>query len=403
MKTNSFENFNLNMKILRGIFAHGFTEPSEIQNKTIPVIISGKDILAQSQSGTGKTGAFVIGCLSRIDPTNKRPQAILIANTRSLVCQIMKVVANIAIDMNIGCCLCIGGGGFATQTENIKSATNSHVLIGTPGRICDLLGRNIFDKTKVKIMVIDEADELLKPDFEEQLNFITSQLKTSQKCLFSATFSKESLQRIERTKMLNNPFRITVEKEKLSLETVRQFKINVKYRQNKFEVLDELFNGLCIAQMIIFVNSSECARELRNRLMDNRGIEAGLVTGGMDNLDRETILKEFRLAKIKTLITTDIMCRGIDVDDLRIVINYDIAHDANTYLHRIGRSGRYGSEGIAINFCTYDDVHRIRMMEQHFGIQISDLPSLQIVNNFLNGITVPESKVGSGKMYDNDD
>jgi len=393
---DDFENMKfLSEQLFNGVFKYGFKYPSPIQARTIHIINSGCDLIAQSQAGTGKTGAFTIGSLSRIDPTNRYPQILIIANTRALADQILKVVENISYDMKIRCCLCSGG----TNThDNGSEASTSHVLVGTPGRILELIEKDYFDGRRLKTLILDESDELLKDDFRPQIMDIMGYLgRAAQRCIFSATFTKETLKLTE--SFLNNPYRITVEKEEVSLKNVLQYKINVRYDNNKFAVLDDLFGRLSITQMIVFVNSAKTAIFLRNKLMDN-SIEAGLIHGKMNNVERETILKEFRLAKLKVLISTDIMCRGIDIDDLRIVINYDMSHNQETYIHRIGRSGRFGSKGIAINFCTYDDICKIRMIERDYMVSIPDMPHPDDINEYLTGIVVPTDKVLGSKNYD---
>jgi superfamily II DNA/RNA helicase len=384
----------LTEELFSGIYKYGFKYPSPIQARTIHIINSGCDLIAQSQSGTGKTGAFTIGSLSRVVAKNRYPQVIIVANTRTLAEQIKKVVENLSTDMGIECCLCIGG---PNADQNAKDARYSHVLVGTPGRLCDLLDRGVIDGNRVTTLILDESDELLKEDFRAQvMEIINNMGKHTQRCVFSATFTKETLKLTE--SFLNDPYRITVEKEKVSLDLVKQYKVDVQYDKNKFSVLLELFDLLCIPQLIIFVNSSRTAVYLRDRLMD-RGVDAGVVHGKMDNIDREQILKEFRLSKIKTLISTDVMCRGIDIDDLRIVINYDMALSPETYIHRIGRSGRYGSQGVAINFITYDDQHRVRQLEYDYNMKIPDMPNPDEINQYLTGMSVPTDKVFGSKMY----
>jgi superfamily II DNA/RNA helicase len=381
-------------ELLMGIFKYGFKYPSPIQSKTIHIINSGEDLIAQSQSGTGKTGAFTIGSLSRIDTKGNYPQVLMIANTRTLACQILKVVENISMDMMISCCLCVGK---TNSGDNMRNAKRSHVLVGTPGRLCDLVQRGIFDGSKVKTLIVDESDVLLKEDFREEMIRIINNLGNStQICLFSATFTREALEMT--TQFTKNPYRITMEKEKLSLEKVKQYRIDAEEERNKFGILVDLFDKLCISQIIIFVNSQKIGTVLRDKLK-KRNNEAELIHGKLNNTTREEILKEFRLANIKTLISTDVMCRGIDIDDLRIIINYDMAGDNETYIHRIGRSGRYGSEGIAINLCTNNDAYKIRIIERDYKISIDPMPDPVTINEFLTGMKMPKNKVLSSKNY----
>ena len=400
---NSINDFDkmtfLKPELAKGIYEYGFKHPSLIQAQTIHIINSESDLIAQSKSGSGKTGAMGIGCLSRIDVNTAYPQALIIANTRLLALQIHKVIESLAVHMKIDVVACVGGngGGNKNTSMNMQQIRYAHVLVGTPGRICEMLNKRAFDGNKIKILILDESDVLLKDDFRPQINEIIVQLgEKTQKCLFSATFTHETLLLSE--KFLNDPYRVTIVKESVSVKEIKQYKIDVRYEQNKFVTLMDLFTKLSFNQMIIFVRSIKSAEDLRNRLMDDN-IQAGLVHGKMHSIDRENILKEFRLSFIKILISTDVMCRGIDIDDLRLVINYDMPDDEETYIHRVGRSGRYGGQGVAINFCTFDDSHKIRILTREYNIDINDMPDPELVNELLIGMTPPVDKVASSKNY----
>ncbi len=397
---DDFEKMNLSLDLMKGVFGYGFKYPSPIQSRTIHIINNGHDLIAQSQSGSGKTGAFAIGSLSNIDVTKRYPQVLILANTRILADQIMKVTQNISMYMNIEISLCVGGGTGQKNNghSNTQQLKTSQVLIGTPGRICDMLSNNVFDGKKIRTLIMDESDALLKDDFRPQIIEIISKIGAkTQICIFSATYTKETLQTTEN--FLRNPYRITIEKEDLSVKNVKQYRIDVQYEIYKLATLRDIFTKLTISQMIIFVNSIRSAEELRNKLMDN-DVQAGMIHGKMSSIDRENVLKEFRLSYIKILISTDVMCRGIDIDDLRIVINYDMADYPDTYIHRVGRSGRYGGQGIAINFCTYDDYHKIRTLERDYGVLIRSMPNPNEVNEYLTGMKPPDGKVLSSKNYD---
>lgn len=394
---NDFDDMKfLSEHLFMGIHNYGFKTPSQIQAKTIHIINNGSDLIAQSQSGTGKTGAFAIGSLSRVDLQAIYPQVLIVANTRLLALQIHKVVENIAKFMGIEVVACVGGHKSNSQM-NAQQVKYAHVLVGTPGRICEMLTKRAFDGKKVKTLIMDESDVLLKDDFRPQIIEIISKLsEKTQICIFSATFTKETLLLTE--KFLRDPYRVTVEKEEVSVKEIKQYKVDVGYERNKFATLKDLFSRLSFNQMIIFVRSIKSAEELRNKLMD-QNIQAGLVHGKMNSIDRENVLKEFRLAYIKILISTDVMCRGIDIDDLRIVINYDMPEDEETYIHRVGRSGRYGGQGIAVNFCTFDDSHKIRILIREYNLDIQDMPDPEEVNLSLTGMAPPVGKVSSAKNY----
>jgi translation initiation factor 4A len=317
----------------------------------------------------------------------------MIANTRLLAQQILKVVQNISMYMRINIALCIGGG-HPSEAREYKKA---HVLVGTPGRICEMISKNVFDPKRVKTLIMDESDVLLKDDFRAQIEDIVKGLGSkTQICVFSATFTKETLLLTEN--FLTNPYRVTIEKEAVSVKNIKQYKIAVGYDRIKLATLKDLFGRLTISQMIIFVRSIRTAEQLRNDLMDD-GFDVGMVHGKMNSIEREQVLREFRLSNIRILISTDVMCRGIDIDDLRIVINYDMADDPDTYIHRVGRSGRYGGQGVALNFCTYDDNYKINMLRREYAIDIDDMPDPEIVNEYLTGMTAPTNKVSSANNY----
>lgn len=386
----------LSDELFRGIHSYGFKYPSQIQSKTIHIINNGDDLIAQSQSGTGKTGAFAVGALSRIDVKQNIPQVIIIVNTRDLALQVHNVVSNVAKFMNITSTVCIGG---VKGNDINQKANTSHMLIGTPGKLNELLTKKIVNGKYIKTLILDETDVLLQDDFKEQLlNIIWLLNKDTQICIFSATFTKEVLQSTE--SFMKNPYRITIVNEELSVKSIVHYKIVVGIDRNKYPTLLDLFSRLSFTQIIIFVKSIRGAEELRARLSESdESIVACVVHGKMDGVDRDGIIREFRLSNIKILITTDLMCRGIDIDDLRLVINYDMPDSKETYLHRVGRSGRFGGQGVALNFCTHNDIYKINAIERSYNINIHDMPDPDEVNYILNRDSSPTDKVFSSSTY----
>uniref|UniRef100_A0A6C0DZ88 Helicase n=1 Tax=viral metagenome TaxID=1070528 RepID=A0A6C0DZ88_9ZZZZ len=383
----------LNEELFQGVCNYGFKYPSQIQSKTIHLINAGHDVIAQSQSGSGKTGAFAIGGLSRLTPGLNRPEVIIVANTRDLALQIHKVVENIAKYMKIKIVTAIGG--YNTKMVSYNEIKMANVIVGTPGRLCELLRKNVFDGKLIKTLIMDETDVLLKDNFRPQIVDIVSALgKETQMCIFSATFTKETLQVTD--KFMRNPYKITIEQEEVSVKNITQFRIELAYDKNKFGTFMDLFSNLIINQVIVFVNHAKHAEELRNRLMD-KNIQVGLIHG--KNQDRDNILKEFRLSNIKVLISTDLLCRGIDIDDLRLVINYDMPNDPETYIHRVGRSGRFGGHGVAISFCTYDDMYKVNKLSREYKLDIQEMPDPDDVNEILSGMKPSDNKVSSSKNY----
>lgn len=377
----------LSFELLKGIFDYGFTVPSRIQNLTIKEIFDGNDLIAQSQSGTGKTGAFTVGSLSMVNPQDKYPQVMVMATTRELATQIHTVFTNISKHMKLNIHLCIGGT--KVKTNNIRNdpyrqIRTSHILVGTPGRIADYISLGAFEPKKLKLFVMDEADALLKEDFIEQVKtIITSLDANTQIAIFSATYPREILDIAGA--IMNEPKQILLKREDLTLELIKQYKINTKFEQYKFDTLVDLYKNLLIGQCIIFVNSVSSADELTSRL-ETSGFSVSKIHGSMDTLQRTEVLRDFRLGLIRVLIATDILSRGIDVEQIGIVINYDMPRDKAQYVHRIGRSGRFGKLGVAINFVTDKDYRTINDIERFYRVQIREMPDFQIVLSQLSGL-----------------
>ena len=388
--TNNFNSFDdmefLPYDLLRGIFDYGFKNPSRIQNLTIKNIYDGYDIVAQSQSGTGKTGAFAIGALSVIDVTQHYPQIIIMATTRDLATQIHFVISNISKYMNIQISLAIGGtpivGG---QRDPYRHIRTSHVLIGTPGRIFDYINRKAFDPKKIKMFIMDEADALLKNDFIEQIKIIYNLLdKACQVIIFSATYTDEILEITD--SITQEPRKkILMKHEELSLDLIKQYKVEVRYENIKYSTLAELYTKLQIGQCIIFVNSINTVNMLDKRLTKD-GFGVSKIHGDLTTEQRTEVLKDFRLGLSRVLLATDILSRGIDIEQIGIVINYDLPYDYASYIHRIGRSGRFGKIGVAINFITNNDHQNLDGIENHYKIKIDDMPSPNTINQFLSGV-----------------
>lgn len=376
----SFDEFNLKENILRGIFAYGFEKPSRIQSYAIPHMIQRKDLIAQSQSGTGKTGAFTIGVLNIVDEEKKYPQAIIMCNTHELAIQIHSVIKSLSTYQKINIALLIGGKNIS---QNMEETRKSQVLVCTPGRLRDFMDRGIFDSKKIEIFVIDEADVLLQEGFVEQTQVIVNYLpKTTQICLFSATFTEKEL---DITKyFMNEPVKILVKTEKLTLDLISQYYVNTRSEEYKFDILEDLYKKLSISQCIIYVNHIKKAINLQERLRsENHTVYA--IHSQLSHAERLETMAEFRRGKFRVLISTDLICRGIDVQHINFVINYDLPHDPESYLHRIGRSGRYGKKGVAINFVNQNerDLSKLRNISSHFGQEIQVLPDIDFVNTLV--------------------
>ena len=374
----SFDDMNLKELLLRGIYSYGFECPSKIQQCCISLIASGKDLVAQSQAGTGKTGAFVSGMLQVIDEKNNTLQGIIMAHTRELSAQIESVVKDLGNYMKIKTVLCTGG---ISVDVNVKEIKNAQILIGTPGRIFDLMERKIIDGKKIKIFIMDEADVMLDREFVSQSRKIIEKLhSTTQICLFSATLPPDV---VELTRnFLNNPTEILIKREKLSLDQIHQYYVDVMEDKYKLDVLEDVYKSLSIGQCIIYVNHKEKAKWLKDQLNDH-GHSVEAIQSDLNALERTNIMKLFRGGHCRVLISTDLLARGIDVQQVGYVINYDIPYNSDCYLHRIGRSGRYGKKGVAINFVTRRDNQQLKKIQENFKIKIQQMPELSHINEYL--------------------
>ena len=385
---DSFDDMEfLRDELLMGIFDYGFKNPSKIQNLTIKNIFDGYDIIAQSQSGTGKTGAFTIGALSVVDPKLNYPQIIIMATTRELATQIHFVISNLSKHMNIRIELAIGGTKIINESSRdpYKHIRQSHIIIGTPGRIYDYIERKAFNPKKIKMFVMDEADALLKNDFVDQIKTIFNQLDAAcQVIIFSATYTEEILGIAE--SITSDPKKkILMKYEELSLDLIKQYKVEVKYDNFKYATLADLYTKLQIGQCIIFVNSINNANQVEKRLIKD-GFGVSKIHSELDTEKRTSVLKDFRLGVTRVLIATDVLSRGIDIEQIGIVINYDLPRDYAQYIHRIGRSGRFGKIGVAINFIADNDFENLEGLENHYKIKIDNMPQPETINNFLSGV-----------------
>lgn len=375
---DKFDDMQIKENLLRGIYGYGFESPSKIQQSCIPIITAKYDVIAQSQAGTGKTGAFTCGVLQVINENEYYPQGIIMSPTRELSTQIESVVSDIGKFMKIKTTLCVGGISIDSNIRDIKCC---HLIIGTPGRIFDLIERRTIDTKKISILVMDEADVLLSREFLAQTrNIITKLDEKAQICAFSATLPTEII--TITNKFMNNPVNILVEKEKLSLNLIAQYYIDVVEDKFKLEVLDDIYKQLSIGQCIIYVNFKGKAKWLQEKLTElGHAVEA--IHGDLSPLDRTNIMKQFRSGIYRVLISTDLLARGIDVQQVGYVINYDLPIDTDCYLHRIGRSGRYGKRGVAINFVTRRDKHILRNIRDNFRVSIKEMVDPQYINQYL--------------------
>ena len=360
-----------NEDLLRGIYAYGFENPSPIQAKAIYPMTCKRDVIAQAQSGTGKTGAFTIGSLSLIDPTLNKTQAILMAPTHELASQTTVVCNSISSHMNICVKKFVGGTPVMEDRRSIDEQT-PHVVVGCPGRIFDLIRRGFIDARNVRIFVVDEADEMLSKGFKDQIQSIFQWLPNDvQVGIFSATLTREVMELTP--KFMRDPVEITMTADKLTLEGIRQYYIACDYDDDKFDALKKLFRLISINQCIIYCNSVNRVSQLC-QAMHSEGFAVDCIHRNMSKVEREDAFRNFRSGRTRFLVSSNITARGIDVQQVSVVINFDITPDPHTYLHRIGRSGRWGRKGTAINFITQRDTRIMRDIENYYSIRIEPLP-----------------------------
>jgi len=357
--------------LLRGIYNYGFENPSPIQKKAIIPIFQKKDIIAQAQSGTGKTGCFAIGVLQLINCAKNTTQAIIISPTRELSIQIKDVIDSLGgMINNLRTQLLIGG---TSIDEDVKALTETppHIVIGCPGRIHDMIKRKKLKSNDLQILVIDEADEMLSSGFKEQIYNIFQLMPSNiQVNLFSATMPTELYNLTER--FMRNPVKILVKTEQLTLDGINQYYIALDNDDQKYETLKDIYGMISISQCIIYCNSTKRVADLYEA-MKNDDFPVCQIHSNMDKTERTQSYQDFKNGKYRVLISSNVTARGIDIQQVSTVINFDVPSCVHTYLHRIGRSGRWGRKGVGINFITSRDTSKIKELEQYYGTIISEL------------------------------
>jgi len=368
---DNFDNMGLQEDLLRGIYAYGFEKPSAIQQRAIMPLSKGLDLIAQAQSGTGKTATFTIGILHALDFSLTEAQALILAPTRELAQQIQKVVLALGDYLSVRCHACIGGTRVRDDISKLQSGV--HIVVGTPGRVYDMLCRRVLRPDHIKMFILDEADEMLSRGFKDQIYDIFQALPSKvQVGLFSATMPPEALEITQR--FMNHPVRILVKRDELTLEGIKQFYISVEREEWKLDTLCDLYDTLNITQAVIFCNTRRKVDWLTDK-MRAREFTVSSTHGDIGQKERDVILNEFRTGSSRVLITTDLLARGIDVQQVSLVINYDLPRNLENYIHRIGRSGRFGRKGVAINFVTSEDVRTLRELETFYNTTIDEMPA----------------------------
>ena len=367
---NHWDDLNLKTNLLRGIYAVGFENPSEIQKKAILPVISRNDVIAQAQSGTGKTGTFSISSLQLTDPEVNELQTLIIAPTQELARQIFSVLNSIGTFIEgLRTQLLVGGTSVQGDIDKLRKAT-PHIVVGCSGRIFDMMKRRHMNVNTVKLFVLDEADEMLSQGFKEQIYNIFQYFNSKvQVAIFSATLPRDVLQLTE--KFMQDPINITMKREDLSLDGIDQRYIAMYTDNEKFEMVKKIFEELTVSQTIIYTNNVKRVIDLYDAMI-NEGFPVCCIHSSMEKNARTLALDEFRAGKYRVLISSNVTARGIDIQQVGTVINFDVPRCVHTYLHRIGRSGRWGRKGMAINFVTEHDIHNMKHIESHYNITIKE-------------------------------
>lgn len=367
-KGNDFNDFFLKRELLLGIHEAGFDKPSPIQEETIPIALAGRDVLARAKNGTGKTAAFVIPCLEKVRPEENTLQVLILVPTRELALQTSQVTKELGKHLHVE--VMATTGGTSLRDDIIRLYNPVHILVATPGRVLDLANKGIANLSSCSLVVMDEADKLLSPEFQPLIEHITKFLpKERQFLLFSATFPitvKEF-----RDNYLERPYEINL-MEQLTLKGVSQYYAFVEERQ-KIHCLNTLFTKLQINQSIIFCNSVNRVELLAKKITE-LGYSCFYIHAKMLQANRNQVFHDFRRGACRNLVCSDLFTRGIDIQAVNVVINFDFPKNSETYLHRIGRSGRFGHLGIAVNFVTYDDRFNLYKIEQELGTEIKPIP-----------------------------
>ena len=375
-----FDDLGLKEDLLRGIYSYGYENPSEIQQKAIIPILQGRDVIAQAQSGTGKTAAFSISALQQTVTSDKFCQTIVLSPTRELATQSALVAEQLSTHMkDIRIHACIGGTSKRESAEELRRGC--HIVVGTPGRITDMIRSNLLKATGVKLLIIDEADEMLSLGFLDQMREVIGLLpQNTQIALFSATLPPEALE--VTSNFMRDPLRILVNKEELTLRGLKQYFIALSDSSQKFATVTDVYGAMSVGQTVIFCNTRREADDLAN-YMTEQDFTVSVLHSALSHDERTATMAAFRTGSSRVLIASNVIARGIDVQQVSLVINFSMCPDVSTYIHRVGRSARFGRKGIAINLITPRDVSLIRSIETYYATQIDELPAFEKLHELM--------------------
>jgi len=367
-KGNDFEDYFLKRELLRGIYEKGFEKPSPIQEESIPIALAGRDILARAKNGTGKTAAFSIPVIERIDTSKNQIQAVLLVPTRELALQTSQVCKELG--KHLGLEVMVTTGGTNLKDDILRLYNTVHMVVATPGRLLDLSNKGVAVLSNAQVLVMDEADKLLSPEFQPLVEQLIGFLPNNRQILlYSATFPVTVKQ--FKDKFLKKPYVINL-MEELTLKGITQYYAFVEERQ-KVHCLNTLFSKLQINQSIIFCNSVNRVELLAKKITE-LGYSCFYIHAKMLQSHRNRVFHDFRNGACRNLVSSDLFTRGIDVQAVNVVVNFDFPKNSETYLHRVGRSGRFGHLGLAVNLITYEDRFNLYKIEQELGTEIKPIP-----------------------------
>ena len=390
MTTDAFARFGLHPDLVQTVFELGFTEPTPIQHAAIPLLLSGRDLIGQAQTGTGKTAAFGLPLLQRITPRQAGVQALVLAPTRELAIQVAEAIGRYGAQRNISVLAVYGGQSYQQQFRSLRQGVE--VIVGTPGRLLDLINQGSLDLSSVQTVVLDEADEMLSMGFIEDIESILGRIPTErQTMLFSATISKRVLELSAR--YLRDPETVSITPKQLTGATISQ-RYYLVNQQDKVAALIRLFEMETIDSALIFVRTRLGTGELANQLT-SRGFPAEPLNGDLSQDARIQVLTRYRNGQVKVLVATDVAARGLDIDDISHVFNFDLPDDPEVYVHRVGRTGRAGREGTAISLLTPKDRWQLRRIEEYtrFKLEKAELPTIQQIENHRQALLMEQLEV----------
>jgi superfamily II DNA/RNA helicase len=372
IETDNFDSLNLKADLLKGVYLHGFTQPSKIQIKGIGSINTGKDCILQSQSGTGKTATYLLGVINRLETTEKGCQGIIITPTRELAEQVYDVACNLTKYTSYKITKCIGGSDVQQNRNDLKV---SSLVIGTLGRISHMIEEKKINIHKINFLVLDEADDLLSDGISDKLQSIFNKAPIGiQIVLISATMSINVFN--ASNKFQHEPIKILLKNNEIIADLISQFYLDVETEELKFDTLLDLYNLVSTSQTIIFCNTIRKVQWLEEQLKKNN-FTITVIHSNMTQPERDVVIKDFRDGKTRLLLTTDLLSRGIDIPQVNMVINYDLPINKETYVHRIGRCGRFDKKGVAITMVKMSDAtdtKTFNKMKHYYKMNIEEMP-----------------------------